>query len=38
MKGFEQEIEEFSKCFDTKDMKEGAEAFLQKRKPNFKGE
>ena len=36
--GFEVEIEEFSKCFATKDLHEGIAAFLQKRKPGFKGE
>ncbi|MDP9047431.1 MAG: enoyl-CoA hydratase-related protein [Bacteroidota bacterium] len=36
--GFELEINEFSKCFGTKDIKEGISAFLQKRKPEFKGE
>ncbi|GAC1308555.1 MAG: enoyl-CoA hydratase-related protein [Mucilaginibacter sp.] len=36
--GFETEIGEFSKCFATKDIKEGISAFLQKRKPEFKGE
>lgn len=35
--GFEREIEEFGKCFDTQDMKEGASAFLEKRKPDFRG-
>ncbi|WP_259065655.1 enoyl-CoA hydratase/isomerase family protein [Mucilaginibacter sp. X4EP1] len=36
--GFETEIEEFGKCFKTKDLQEGIAAFLQKRKPEFKGE
>lgn len=33
--GFETEIEEFGRCFDTPDFKEGVAAFLEKRKPNF---
>ena len=37
MNGFEIEIEEFSKCFGTEDLKEGVSAFFQKRKANFKG-
>jgi enoyl-CoA hydratase len=36
--GFDAEIEEFSKCFASKDLKEGISAFLQKRKPEFRGE
>jgi enoyl-CoA hydratase len=36
--GFDVEIEEFAKCFQTKDLQEGASAFLQKRKPGFRGE
>lgn len=36
-KGFNTEIKEFGKCFNTKDMKEGASAFLEKRKANFSG-
>ncbi len=36
--GFETEIAEFAACFATKDLQEGAEAFIQKRQPQFKGE
>jgi enoyl-CoA hydratase len=35
--GFDKEIEAFSACFDTADMKEGTAAFLEKRKPVFLG-
>ncbi|TDQ09633.1 enoyl-CoA hydratase/isomerase family protein [Pedobacter metabolipauper] len=35
--GFEIEIEEFGKCFNTSDFKEGTTAFLEKRKAVFSG-
>jgi enoyl-CoA hydratase len=36
--GYDFEIKKFGECFKTDDMKEGATAFLEKRKPNFKGQ
>lgn len=35
--GYEVEMTGFGECFGTEDMKEGATAFLEKRKANFKG-
>ena len=36
--GFTQEIEQFGICFGTSDFKEGVDAFINKRKAEFKGE
>jgi enoyl-CoA hydratase len=36
--GLQKEITAFGELFDTADAKEGAAAFLEKRKPNFRGE
>ncbi len=35
--GYETEINSFGECFATEDMKEGTNAFLEKRKANFTG-
>lgn len=35
--GFSVEIESFGMCFGTEDFKEGTSAFLEKRKPLFRG-
>lgn len=35
--GYEVEIAEFGKCFETADFKEGVSAFINKRKASFKG-
>lgn len=33
--GLQNEVELFGKCFGTDDFKEGVQAFMEKRKPNF---
>lgn len=35
--GYEVELKSFGECFSTSDMKEGTSAFLEKRRPHFKG-
>ena len=35
--GFDFEVNAFGECFETADMKEGVNAFLEKRKTNFTG-
>ena len=35
--GYDAEVKKFGECFSTADRKEGASAFLEKRKPQFSG-
>jgi enoyl-CoA hydratase len=36
-KGFQEEVDAFGVCFETEDMKEGTQAFIEKRKAQFQG-
>ena len=36
--GYDFEVQKFGECFGTADMKEGTSAFIEKRKPAFKGQ
>jgi enoyl-CoA hydratase len=36
--GMQREIYEFGEAFETPDFQEGTDAFLNKRKPNFRAE
>lgn len=35
--GYDVEVQAFGDCFETKDFKEGTQAFVEKRKPHFPG-
>ena len=35
--GYDVEVQAFGDCFETEDFKEGTQAFLEERKPEFPG-